>query len=83
MNNTFNLIRKERAFQDYRIIQPWEIELYSDSSRGGYLVRSKNPQGEEVSRIRTNNYSYAWEILFRIQKRIESLCKLHHVQLSK
>ena len=71
MTNSFNLIRKERAYQDYRTIQPWEIELFSDSSKGGYLVRSKNPQGKEVSRIRTSNYSYAWEILFRIQKSIE------------
>ena len=71
MNNHLSLIRKETAVKDRNIIKPYEIELFNDHSTNGYLIRTTNPRGEIVSNIRTKNYSYAWELLLKIESRLQ------------
>jgi hypothetical protein len=73
MNNNLTLIRKEVAYKDslWVSINPYEIELFNDHSNNGYLIRTTNPKGEIVSNIRTKNYSYAWELLLKIESRLQ------------
>ena len=66
-----SLIRKETAVKDRNTIKPYEIELFNDHSTNGYLIRTTNPKGKIVSNIRTKNYSYAWELLLRIESRLQ------------
>ena len=71
MNINLTSIRKETAYKDsvWVSINPYEIELFNEHSNNGYLIRTTNPKGEIISNIRTKNYSYAWEIMYRIQSR--------------
>ena len=71
MNNHLSLMRKETAVKDRNIIKPYEIELFNAHSTNGYLIRTTNPKGKIVSNIRTKNYSYAWELLLRIESRLQ------------